>query len=156
MLEEDHSHQMPNLTVKQRQEKLFEELNLSGLESGPPKLAASAQSLLAKYHNVFSQEPNKPGCTHSAGHVIKVNDDTPFKEWFSWIPLPLIKEVGKHLQEMLDSGAIHPSQSTWCNTVVLVRKKRQRSMFCIDFQCLNACTKKDLYPLPRILETLKN
>ena len=28
-----HRHQMPKLTMKQRQEKLFEELNLSGLES---------------------------------------------------------------------------------------------------------------------------
>ena len=33
MLEEDHGYQMPKLTVKQRQEKLFEELDLSGLES---------------------------------------------------------------------------------------------------------------------------
>ena len=32
-LEEDHSHQMPKLTVKQRQKKLFEELHVSGLES---------------------------------------------------------------------------------------------------------------------------
>ena len=33
---------MPKLTVKQMQEKLFEELDLSGLESWPPKLAESA------------------------------------------------------------------------------------------------------------------
>ena len=48
-----HSHQMPKVTVKQRQEKLFEELDLGGLESCPSELAASAQSLLAEYHNVF-------------------------------------------------------------------------------------------------------
>ena len=53
---EDNSHQMPKLTMKQRQEKLFEELDLSGLESWPPELVASAQSLLAKYHNIFSLE----------------------------------------------------------------------------------------------------
>ena len=33
--EEDHSHQIPKLSVMQRKEKLFEELNLSGLESWP-------------------------------------------------------------------------------------------------------------------------
>ena len=27
--------------------------------------------------------------------------------------------------------------------------------FCIDFHCLNACTKKDSYPLPRIQEALE-
>ena len=77
---EDYGHQMPKLTVKQRQEKLFEELDLNGLESWPPKLAASAQSLLAKYHEVFSLEPSKLGCTPSTKHIIKVTDDTPFKE----------------------------------------------------------------------------
>ena len=78
--EEDHDHQMPKSTVKQKQEKLFEELDLSGLESWPPELVASAQSLLAKDHDIFSLEPTKLGCTHSTEHAIKVTDDTPFKE----------------------------------------------------------------------------
>ena len=78
--EEAHGYGMPTLTVKQRQEKLFEELDLSGLESWPPELAVSAQSLLAEYHDIFSLEPSELGCTHSTKHVIKVTDDTPFKE----------------------------------------------------------------------------
>ena len=97
VLKEDHSHQMPKIMMKQRQEKLFEELDLSGLELWPPKLVASALSLLAEYHDVFSLEPSKLGCTHSTKHVIKVTNDTPFKEQFRWIPLPLIEEVHKHL-----------------------------------------------------------
>ena len=67
---EDSSHQMPKLIVQQRQEKLFKELDLSGLESWPPELVASAQSLLAEYHDVFSLVPSKLGCTHSTKHVI--------------------------------------------------------------------------------------
>ena len=78
--EEDHGHQMPKLTVKQRQEKLFEELDLSGLEYWPPELVASTQSLLVEYHNIFSLDPSALGCTHSTKHVIKVTDHTPFKE----------------------------------------------------------------------------
>ena len=73
------------LTVKQRQDKLFKELDLSGLESWPPELADCAQSLLAEYHNVFSLEPSELGCTYTTKHVIKVTDDTPFKEHFKWI-----------------------------------------------------------------------
>ena len=126
---EDHGHQMPKLTVKQWQEKLFEELDLSRLESWPPALAESAWSLLAKYHNVFSLESSELGCTHSTKHIIKVTNHTPFKEWFRQIPLPLVEEVHTHLWEMLDSGTIHPSQSTCCNTVVLVWKKGWRSTF---------------------------
>ena len=83
-------------------------------------------------------------------------DDTPFKEWFRWIPPPLVEEVWNHLQEMLESGAIWPSQSACCNAVVLVRKKDGSLWFCIDFCHLNACMKKDSYPLPRIQEALES
>ena len=61
-----------------------------------------------------------------------------------------------HLKEMLQAGAIRPSQSAWCNAVVLVRKKDGSLCFCIDFQHLNACTKKDSYPLPQIQEALES
>ena len=57
---------------------------------------------------------------------------------------------------MLESGAIRPSQSAWCNAVVLVHKKDGGLWFCIDFHCLNACKKKDSYPLPRIQEALES
>ena len=50
---------------------------------------------------------------------------------------------------MLDWGAIHPSQSPWCNVVVLVQKKDRSLCFCVDFCRINSCTKKDSYPLPR-------
>ena len=106
--------------MKQRQEKLFKEIDLSGLKSWPPMLADSAWSLLAEYYDVLSLEPSELGCTHSTEHVIKVADITPFKEQFRWIPLPLVEEVCMHLHEMLDSGMICPSQSVWCNTVGLV------------------------------------
>ena len=38
------------------------------------------------------------------------------------------EEVGAHVGEMLEVGAIDPSQSPWCNAVVLVRKKGWRSV----------------------------
>ena len=66
----------------------------------------------------------------------------------------MVEEVRNHLREMLESSAIRPSQSTRCNAVVQVRKKDGGLCFCIDFHCLNACMKKDSYPLPRIQEAL--
>ena len=57
---------------------------------------------------------------------------------------------------MLESGAISPSQSAWCNAVVFVQKKDGGLWFCIDFCHLNACTKKDSYPLPRKQEELES
>ena len=57
---------------------------------------------------------------------------------------------------MLDCGAIHPSQSPWCNAVVLVQKKDGGLQFCIDFRRLNARTKKNSYPLPRMQKTMES
>ena len=148
--------QTPKLTIRQRHGKLFDELDLSGLDSWAPELADAACWLLAKYHDVLSLDQAELGCTHSTEHTIKVTDHTPFKEQFRQIPLPMVEEVRDHLREMLESGAIRPSQSTWCNAVVLVRKKDGSLHFCIDFYCLNACTKKDSYPLPRIQKVLES
>ena len=134
----------------------FDELDLSGLDSWTPKLADKACQLLAKYHDVFSLDPVELGCTHSTKHTIKVTDDTPFKERFRQIPPPMVEEVRNHLREILESGAIRPSQSAWCNAVILVRKKDSGLPFCINFWCLNACVKKDSYPLPRIQEVLES
>ena len=57
---------------------------------------------------------------------------------------------------MLESGAIRPSQSAWHNAVILVRKKDGGLHFCINFQRLNAHSKKDSYLLPQIQEVLES
>ena len=58
--------------------------------------------------------------------------------------------VARHIQEMLDLGAIRPSNSPWASAIVLVRKKDGRLRFCIDLRRLNNRTVKDAYSLPRI------
>ena len=89
-------------------------------------------------------------------HEIELLDHEPFKERFCRIAPPLGEEVRQHIQEMLDRGAIHPSQSPWCNAMVLVRKKDGSLHFCIGFWHLNAKTKKDSYPLPCMQETMES
>ena len=53
-------------------------------------------------------------------HTIKLTDYTPFKERYHRIPLHQFEEVRKHLEEMLEIGAIKHSNSPWASTVVLV------------------------------------
>ena len=57
---------------------------------------------------------------------------------------------------MLDGGTICPSQSPWCNTVVLVSQKDGGLRFCIDFRRPNSRTKKDAYPLHQMQETMES
>ena len=89
-------------------------------------------------------------------HKIEIDDSELFKEHFRFIPPPLLDEVRQHIDEMLEAGAIRPSNSPWCNVVVLVCKKDGGLHFCIDFRKLNTKTKKDSYPLPHIQETLNS
>ena len=72
--------QTPKLMIRQRHGKLFDELDLSGLDLWAPKFVDKAHWLLAKYHDVFSLDLAELGCTYLTEHTIKVTDDTPFKE----------------------------------------------------------------------------
>ncbi|UYV80596.1 SLC25A29 [Cordylochernes scorpioides] len=59
-------------------------------------------------------------------------------------------EVNK--MEKLD--IIQSSESPWASPVVLIRKKDGSWRFCLDYCRLNKITKKNVYPLPRIDDTL--
>ena len=90
------------------------------------------------------------GHTKAAEHkiVLKDPDTPPFKERFRRIPPPQLDEVRDHLKLMLDAGVIRPSNSPWCNAVVLVRKKDGSLRFCIDFRKLNSLTVRIPTPSP--------
>ena len=67
----------------------------------------------------------------------------------------MVDEVHAQVKEMLEVDAICPSQSPWCNAVVLVCSKGRDLCFCIDFCKLNARTKKDSNLLLQIQEAIE-
>ena len=137
-------------------QKLLEKLNLDGLAHWSRGNAVAVRKLVLAYHDVFTLEGNELGCTSAIKHKICIKNSKPFKERFWHIPPPLLEEVHASLWDMLEVGAIHPSQSPWCNAVVLVRKKDGTLNFCVDFRCLNVRMKKDSYPLPHIQKALES
>ena len=158
--EGENKPELTKLLMQQRQELLLAALEKDGgldrLKDWLPELAKRAKALLLEFHHVFSLEPNEIGCTDTTKHVIELMKDKPFKERFRCIAPPLVDEVRQHIQEMLDGSAIQPSQSPWCNAVVLMRKKDGSLRFCIDFHRWNTRTKKDAYPLPHMQESMES
>ena len=125
-------------------------IDLSDLENWPEKLQHEAKEMLKRNAKVFSKDDMDMGRTNLVKHHIKLTDPVPFKEAYRRIPPQMYDEVKTHLQEMLDLGAIRPSNSPWASAIVLVRKKDGRLRFCIDLRKLNNRTVKDGYSLPRI------
>ena len=125
-------------------------IDLSGLEDWPEKLQHEAKEMLKRNAKVFSKDDMDMERTNLVKHHIKLTDPVPFKEAYRRIPPQMYDEVKTHLQEMLDLGAIRPSNSPWASAIVLVRKKDGRLRFCIDLRKLNDRTVKDAYSLPRI------
>ena len=129
------------MSVEQRKEVLFQQLELCSLKGWLDKKQVTARVLLAEYYDIFSFEPGVLGCTDLVRHKIRVIDDKPFKERFWRIPPPMVDEVCAHVKEMLEVGVTggsrlsqifweHENQSgllvIWLIYIKLYRKKETK------------------------------
>ena len=144
------SENTENTSIEDDGSWILDLIDLSGLENWPEKLQHEAKEMLKRNAKVFSKNDMDMGRTNLVKHHVKLTDPVPFKEAYRRIPPQMYDEVKTHLQEMLDLGAIRPSNSPWASAIVLVRKKDGRLRFCIDLRKLNNRTVKDAYSLPRI------
>ena len=102
---------------------ILDQLNLERLETWTGQQQQSGRDFLVDSADVFSQSDLDLGKCNIIKHAIKITDPQPFKERYRMIPPHLYEEVKKHLQEMVEVGAIKRSFSPWASAMVLVRKK---------------------------------
>jgi hypothetical protein len=67
-------------------------------------------------------------------------------------PLDLEK-IKKFIDKNLANGVISESDSSWSAPLVLAVKPNGETRVCVDYRALNAITRKDAHPLPRIDES---
>ena len=123
--------QIPQKTPA-RIEKLFNKLDLSGMMGWSLSQKQQMKQVFENYHHLFVLEDLELGKTDLVKHVIKLDNQQPFRERYRRIPMHQYEEVKQHLKEMIEIGVIRKSQSPWASAVVLVRKKTGELCFCID------------------------
>ena len=112
------------------------------------------QSLVLEYEDVFAVDDSELGRAQDVTHSIDTGDQHPIRQHPRRIPFALRGQVEEMVEKMLQQGVIKQSKSPWGSPIVLVAKKDGTTRFCVDYRKLNSVTKKDVYPLPRIDDTL--
>lgn len=109
---------------------------------------------ILKLHSAFVLEEGERGETDLTLFNIDTGEAQPVKQPARRIPFAVREEVNRQIEAMESTGVIRPSTSAWASPIVLVKKKDGGTRFCIDYRKLNAVTKKDTHPLPRIDDLL--
>ena len=103
--------------------------------------------ILQDFRHVCSDEL---GCTSEVMHDVEIGDSMPIKQAPYRLHPQKKAKVNKEVEFMLKNGIIEPSKSNWSSPIVLVPKPDGSQRFCIDYRKVNAVTKTDSFPLPRI------
>lgn len=111
------------------------------------------RALLNKYVTVFAQSDEDLGYTDLIEHEIPLLDDVPIRQRYRRLPPSQYDEVKKHIKHLLELNIIRESCSPYSSPIVVVKKKNGAVRMCVDYWQLNAKTRKDAYPLPRIEES---
>lgn len=114
----------------------------------------SLLTLLYEFRDTFRLPGDPLGFTDKVKHVIDTGDSPPIAMRPYRVPYKYKTELKESMQELLDEGVIRPSISPWAFPVVVVPKRDGGIRPCVDYRRLNAITRKEIYPLPLISETL--
>ena len=88
------------------------------------------------------------GYTTIVEHHVDTGDHAPIKQPLQRVPFVHRDVIAGMVKSMEQQDVSHPSTNPWGTPGDLVPKKDGTKRFRVDYRCLNAITKKDVYPLP--------
>ena len=128
------------------------DIDLTGSDLSPSE-QEQLQKLVSSFQTVFAKVDAPLGRTSIVKHNIPTSG-LPIWQPLRRLPHALKPVVDNEVQKMLSQGVIRKSSSPWCSPVVMVKKKDGSWRLCVDYRKVNAATRQDAYPLPRIDSTL--
>ena len=114
---------------------------------------AEAKALIAEFADVFDD-------TNIAGRIVGVENDIDTGDHAPLSVQPFQVSPAKRakidlkIDKMLQLGIIEPSTSPWASRFFLVPQPGREDREVVDYRPLNGVTKREVYPLPRIDDTL--
>ena len=109
------------------------------------------QNLLIKYRACFR---TKSGRTNLTQHHIDTGNTKPIKLRPYRVSPQRQQIISQQINQMLGDGIIEHASGPYAAPITLQPKKDGSLRFCVDFRQLNSVTVRDVYPIPRIDETL--
>ena len=138
----------------EKRNEIIEQIKKLSIEGFSKGNETRIRQFLINNADIFATDPKKHGLNNKVIHEINTQGNKPFKIRPYRISPKEEEIIRKEVKEMLTNGIIWTSRSPWGSPVVLVTKKDGSIRFCVDYRKLNSITKKDVYPLPRIDDTL--
>ncbi|KAL2103146.1 hypothetical protein ACEWY4_000014 [Coilia grayii] len=145
----DSDGRVPTVEVIEGRMRNSEVLNNldSFLSHLPQPQRKELAALITVHDDLF---PDVPRRTTVICHDIDVGDASPIKQHFYRVNPYKRLIFQKEVKFMLENGIAEPSCSPWSSPCLLVPKSDGSARFCTDFRRVNALTKPDCYPLPRV------
>ncbi len=131
--------------------RVEKEIKIGDLENEENK--KKIETLIASNVDVIAEKLTDLGRSWSVTHKIDTGENAPAytpKRPYARATQQIIQQ---NVEEMLLNQIIRPSTSPYSSPPLIVPKKNGEQRFCVDYRKLNAITKKNKYPLPRIEDT---
>lgn len=144
----DSDDEVSNVFMIKGTEKKYDEVVISKKIESHEK--DKLIKLLDEYEHIFSVKDADLGYCKLYEHRIDTGDHAPIHSPPYKLSSAEREKVRKIISSLLEAGIIEESNSPCASPIVVVPKKDGEIRMCVDYRPLNAITKPDKYPLPRI------
>lgn len=132
----------------------------SNVEKEEPEVPTCIRKLLSRFPMVYPLEPklsSLPPMRETLKlptSIIDTGDSKPIKSAYYGMGGEDLQELKSQLSQLMNSKLVRPSNSPWGSPCLFVKKKDGSRRLVVDYRRVNALTKMDSYPLPRIQDNI--